>query len=175
MTPAAPNGFVSVHALPAGFPAYCILFKSGMPREPEVRLASLLKGWGDQLGANAFVASWDIGDKSYVDQVRNLGLTRTPAIVLSDKDVTERGQNLMDALVIRLDDPQLLSDENKLEEILPLLVNRILRGEGKAAVQKAVRAQRRGHLSRILRRLGSALKDVKLSVGFGGASIEVDL
>lgn len=161
--------------VPEGFPAYCILFESGMPTAAETKLKSVLKIWGNRIGANAYVARWDIGDPSYADQVRYLGLDRVPAIVLSDKAITRKGADLRSALLVRLDNPDLLGDLSKVEQLLPLIVNRILRGDSKDAAKDAIRTQKAERLAGLLGRIAVALKGVKISFGFAGASIEVEL
>jgi hypothetical protein len=126
-----------VTKLPAGFPAYCIYFPTGMNHDFEIKALARLKEWGKTMGRNLLVADWDIGDISYQIVGTKLGIRTLPSILLTDSHYP--GPN---DFCILIDDQSLVRDVDKLIEALPNLVNLILTGQSnevKDAIKQAIK------------------------------------
>ena len=106
-----PGGAVS---LPNGYPAYCVYIPTGMSQDFEKATSDKLLQWGTAMGANLFVAPWNVGDVSYVQLMQKLGFTRRPAIILTDDP------NLSpESFIMKIDDPLIIRDVARLTNILP--------------------------------------------------------
>jgi hypothetical protein len=127
-----------VRHLPSGYPIYCIYFPSGWGTEAEGNILDALKLWGTSMGKNLYVASWNIQDKSYVDVSKEIGLTKTPAIVLTD---SPPHPGWRESLMLVLDDPNLVNDLDKLRPLLTMILQNVLRGGGAESLKQLMKSQ----------------------------------
>lgn len=150
------------------YPAYCAYIPTGMDEDFEKPILDKLKKWGETMGANLYVAPWDLGDPSYIQLMNKIGFKHIPAIILSDKDVASLDKN---SFMLILDDPRLIRDVPKLSEVLPALLALILKEEHTEAAKAAIKARKISMLKIISKDLESVLNKVKIT--FDGNAIGV--
>jgi len=158
-----PGGAVS---LPPGYPAYCIYIPTGMSQDFEKTISDKLQTWGNAMGANLFVAPWNVGDPSYLQLMQKLGFTRRPAIILSD------GTSLSpDSFIMKIDDPLVMRDVARLTEILPTLLDLILLQNYNQAAKEAISAKRVEKIKSISGSLANVLSKVNVTFCWKGVSV----
>ena len=151
------------------YAAYCVYIPTGMDEEFEKQILDKLKTWGNNMGANLYVAPWNIGDPSYVKLTNRIGFKNKPAIILTDTDVIKLKK---DSFMLILDDPQLIKDIPKLTGVLPTLLDLILRKDYANAAKAAIEAQKISKIKSLSKNIESALNKVKITFSWKGATIE---
>lgn len=163
-----------VTELPAGFPAYCIYFPTGMNRDFEMKALARLKEWGKTMGRNLLVADWDIGDISYQIVGKKLRIRTLPSILLTDSN--DPGAN---DFWILIEDQSFLRNVDKLIEVLPNLVNLILTGQSnevKDAIKHAIKIGQGSKIKSLLKPISTGLSKLKtLEFSYAGCGIEIGL
>lgn len=153
--------------LPLGYPAYCIYVPTGMNEDFEKNILTKLQVWGESMGKNLYVAPWNIGDPSYIELMKKIGFQNKPAIILTDSENIDRN-----SFLLVLDDPLLVRDEPKLTEILPSLLDFILKGEYKNATKAAIEAQKISKIKSLSKTFESILNKVKITFSWKGIVME---
>jgi hypothetical protein len=148
--------------LPAGYPAYCIYVPTGMNEEYEKNILAKLQVWGESMGKNLYVAPWNIGDPSYIKLMKKIGFERRPAIILADKN----------SFMLVLDDPLIVRKASELTEILPSLLDFILKDEFMVAAKAAVKAGKIAKLKSLSKNIESILSKVKVTFSLKGVTLE---
>jgi hypothetical protein len=158
-----PGGAVS---LPPGYPAYCIYIPTGMSQDFEKAISDKLQQWGIAMGANLFVAPWNVGDASYVKLMQKLGFTRRPAIILTDDSTLPP-----DSFIMKIDDPLVMRDVARLTEILPTLMDLILLQNYNQAAKEAISAKRVEKIRSISSGLANVLSKVNVTFCWKGVTV----
>lgn len=153
--------------LAAGYPAYCIYVPTGMNEEFEKNILAKLQVWGESMGKNLYVAPWNIGDPSYIELMKRIGFERRPAIILTnDKDMAKK------SFMLVLDDPLIVRKVSELTEILPSLLDFILKDEFIVAAKAAVKAGKIAKLKSLSKNIASILSKVKVTFSDKGLTVE---
>jgi hypothetical protein len=153
--------------LPAEYPAYCIYVPTGMNEEFEKRILAKLQVWGESMGKNLYVAPWNIGDPSYIELMKKIGFESRPAIILTDDNNMDKN-----SFMLVLDDPLIVRDASKLAEILPALLDFILKGEYMDAAKAAAEARKIAKLKSLSKNVESILSKVKVTISWKGLTVE---
>ncbi len=156
-----------VRDLPAGYPVYCIFFPSGWASDAESKVLQALKQWGTSMGENLYVASWDVGSRAYVEISNGIGLTRVPAVVLTDASHPDAG-----SFMIKLDDAGTVNDLDKLRPLLTLILQRLLLGEKAGLLKELMKARDKNRVRDLVE---NALHDLsfKATINLGVFSVEI--
>lgn len=118
------------------------------------------------MGKNLFVAPWNIGDPSYVALMKTLGFTRRPAIILSDGN-----QWTPDSFVMKIDDPLLVRNVDRLTSMLPTLLDLILLQQYNRAAKDAISAGRVAQIKSISGDIANVLSKVKVTFCWKGITV----
>lgn len=154
------------------FPAYCIYIPTGIDESADNEIFSRLLKWGDKMGKNLLVVTWDIGHPSYVDLIKNVNKSKKgiavkrPAIVLMDRPDFDK-----DSLLIVIDDQKIMRNVEKLNEILPLLLDLILIGDKRNAIKSYLREQSPSKVNSMIDSMKSIAGNIKITFSFNGISI----
>jgi hypothetical protein len=151
------------------YPAYCVYIPTGMDEEFEKPILDKLMMWGKNMGKNLYVAPLDIGDPSYIGLMDRIGFKNRPAIILSDTDVINLRN---DSFMLTLDDPQLMRDLPKMIEILPALLDLILKRDYMDATKAAIQARKIEKLKSISKDIELVLDKVKINFSWNGVGVE---
>jgi len=156
--------------LPPGYVAYCIYVPSGFDKEYETKLIEVLKKWGENLGKNVFVATWDIGDPSYVEFSKKINLKSFPALILTDTNDPDTN-----SFLIKITDIRILSDIEKLKVILPVIIQLIIINEKKEALQNYMRVKNETKIKDLIKEMFKNINiKFKFSISLGIFSISLE-
>ncbi|HLI46322.1 MAG TPA: hypothetical protein VKU94_03935 [Geobacterales bacterium] len=144
--------------LPTGYPVYCIYVPSGFDEEFEMKLIEELKKWGNNLGKNIFVATWDIKDPSYITFSKQIKLEARPALILTDSNKPNE-----QSLLIKITDLKTLTDIEGLKIILNNISQLILIDEKKEALKKFMLDKKQKEIQNLIKDI---LKQVNIKFKF---------
>jgi superfamily I DNA and/or RNA helicase len=144
-----------------------------MNRDFEMKLLTKLQEWGNTMRANLLVADWDIGDKSYLELAKKLGIKKLPSIVLTNSHDPDKNSFRM-----VIDEPKIVQDIDLLIETLPDVVNGILVGESNAAIEglkDAIKKRQGSKIRSILKPISYPLSKLKkVNLSFAGSGIDLE-
>jgi len=160
----------SATKMPEGYVAYCVYVPSGFDEEYETKLIEALKKWGENLGKNVFVATWNIGDPSYVEFSKKINLKSLPALILTDSNDPD-----INSFLVKITDIQILRDIEKLKVILPAIVQLIIINEKKEALKNYMKLKNEKKIKEVITEV---LKNInikfKFSISLGIFSISLE-
>ncbi len=159
-----------VKELPEGYPVYCIYIPSGFDYEFERNLIDTLAKWGENLGKNLYVATWDIGDPSYAKLSMDIQLDKTPALILTDDNKPN-----VNSFLIKITDIRVINNIDFLKEILGKLYQLILIKENNNALKQYLKEKNEMKVKNIAKEVIKNLKiKFKFSISFGLFSVSVE-
>ncbi len=155
--------------LPDGYPAYCIYVPSGLDYKFEKNILQQLRNWGQNMGDNLYVAPWEIGDRSYIQLIRQTDVKSKPAIILTDSNNLNKS-----SFNIVLDSPLLVKDIERLTIVLPCILDLILKGDLSNAAKTATKANDKARLGSLLKLFESKLGKIRVSFSYMGSTTTVE-
>jgi hypothetical protein len=156
--------------LPAGYMAYCVYFPSGFDQDFEKNLINTLAKWGENYGSNLFVATWDIGDPSYIQISKDINLDKLPCLVITDENKPN-----VNSFLIKISDIRIINNIDLLKQILPNLLQLIFIKDNNEAIKKYLREKNKAMINEIVKNVMKHLNiKFKLSLSLGLFSINVE-
>ncbi len=108
-----------------------------------------------------------ISDSSYIEQMKKIRFKNRPAIILTDSENIDAN-----SFMLLIDDPSIVKDVPKLTEILPSLLDFILKGD-KDAAKAAIETGKVPKLRQMLKISESILGKVKITFSWKGITMEL--
>lgn len=153
---------ISFCDLPDNYPLYLLFVPTAMSTDNEKKIYERLKEFGTNMGENLCVARIDQRKSEYREFLAKIGKKDPlgkPAIIIIDKN-----EIAPDTLIIRLDEPGIVGNEEKLIELIPKIIDLLLCKEEIEAIKQVVRETKKTQILSALRPAAKLLAGVKIKV-----------
>jgi hypothetical protein len=157
--------------LPDNYPAYLLFVPTAMGTDNEKKIYERLTVFGNNMGENLCVARIDQKKGEYREFLRKIGeneMLSKPAIIITDKNEISS-----DTLIIRLDEKGIVTNEEKLIEILPEIVDLVISEQDLEAMKRVLKEKKKTLLLSALQPALTLLSNIKVKVSlWDGLTIE---
>ena len=148
---------VFLENLPAEYKVYLFYYPDAMGNE---ELESQLRKLGEMTGKNLFVNIGSLNDPNYNKIAGNFQIKKLPAIVMTaTADLASPPSEYLSSY-IRIDNPKLLNEPDKIRDLLQKLFNLFISGNIADALKEAKKDNRKTLLAKIGKIIADAVKAI---------------
>lgn len=150
------------------YPVYCFYLAQGMGKANEKNMLEILKAWGTSQGDNLLVAVWDQSGEEYRHFLAgHKNITNIPAIILSNSENFDG-----DSFVITLQEPHLISNTDKVTDVLALLYSYMLQEDFVKSAKMAARENQWAMVQKYFDPVKGIFGTLKISLAHGALTVE---